>query len=60
MTDIDECLAWTFKCNDSMECKNIHGSYKCVCGEGLYWIDNKCQGKTYALKTANTSHTKLF
>ena len=46
MADIDECLEGTFNCDDSMECKNIHGSYKCVCGEGLYWIDNKCQGKT--------------
>ena len=60
MADIDECLEGTFKCDDSMECKNIHGFYKCVCGEGLYWIDNKCQGKTYTLKTANTTLTKLF
>ncbi|XP_020608629.1 uncharacterized protein LOC110047223 [Orbicella faveolata] len=27
-----------------MQCENKPGSYKCVCGEGLYWIDNKCQG----------------
>jgi len=27
-----------------MQCENKPGSYDCVCGEGLYWIDNKCQG----------------
>ena len=58
MADIDECLEGTFKCDVSMECKNIHGSYKCVCGEGLYWIDNRCQGKTK--RTVNTTHTKFF
>ncbi|KAJ7374270.1 hypothetical protein OS493_007352 [Desmophyllum pertusum] len=42
--DIDECREWTFKCQESMQCQNTRGSYKCVCGEGLYWIDNKCQG----------------
>ncbi|XP_067024678.1 uncharacterized protein [Acropora muricata] len=43
--DIDECLEFTFQCQDeSQKCKNTHGSYKCVCDEGLYWIDNKCQG----------------
>ena len=62
MADIDECLEGTFKCDVSMECKNIHGSYKCVCGEGLYWIDNKCQGKTkkkklLTLLTRNCSHS---
>lgn len=43
--DIDECLEFTFQCQDeSQKCKNTRGSYKCVCDEGLYWIDNKCQG----------------
>ncbi|RMX36464.1 hypothetical protein pdam_00010052, partial [Pocillopora damicornis] len=43
--DIDECLEWTFKCQDSSQrCKNTQGSYKCVCEEGLYWIDNACKG----------------
>jgi len=43
--DIDKCLLFTYKCEDeSMQCENKPGSYKCVCGEGLYWIDNKCQG----------------
>ena len=44
-SDIDECLEFTFKCkDDSQKCINTRGSYKCVCEEGLYWIDNKCQG----------------
>ena len=44
--DIDECLEFTFQCQDeSQKCKNTRGSYKCVCDEGLYWIDNKCKGK---------------
>ena len=30
---------------ESQKCRNTRGSYKCVCDEGLYWIDNKCQGK---------------
>ncbi|KAM7439520.1 hypothetical protein ABFA07_011180 [Porites harrisoni] len=43
--DIDECREFTFQCQDaSQTCSNLHGSYKCVCGEDLYWIDNKCQG----------------
>ncbi|XP_068712588.1 uncharacterized protein [Montipora foliosa] len=43
--DIDECLLFTYECQDeSMQCENKPGSYDCVCGEGLYWIDNKCQG----------------
>ncbi|CAH3044151.1 unnamed protein product [Pocillopora meandrina] len=43
--DIDECLEWTFKCQDSSQrCKNTQGSYKCVCEEGLYWIDSACKG----------------
>ena len=45
LKDIDECMEYTFQCQDaSQTCSNIHGSYKCVCGEDLYWIDNKCQG----------------
>lgn len=35
-----------------MQCQNTFGSYKCVCGEGLYWIDNKCQGKANVVKSA--------
>ena len=35
-----------------MQCQNTFGSYKCVCGEGLYWIDNKCQGETCTASTA--------
>ncbi|KAL9953601.1 hypothetical protein ACROYT_G041044 [Oculina patagonica] len=43
--DVDECVAFTFNCtDDSQICQNTHGSYKCVCGEGLYWINNTCQG----------------
>ncbi|XP_068759718.1 mucin-like protein [Montipora capricornis] len=43
--DINECLEFTFQCQDeSQKCENTYGSYKCVCEEGLYWIDNKCQG----------------
>ncbi|XP_068682562.1 uncharacterized protein [Montipora foliosa] len=43
--DIDECLDFTFQCQDeSQKCENTYGSYKCICEEGLYWIDNKCQG----------------
>ena len=38
-------MEFTFQCQDaSQKCENLYGSYKCVCGEGLYWIDNKCQG----------------
>ena len=45
LKDIDECMEFTFQCQDaSQTCSNLHGSYKCVCGEDLYWIDNKCQG----------------
>ena len=47
--DIDECLEGTFKCqDDSMQCRNTYGSYKCGCDEGLYLIDNRCQGKNSA------------
>ncbi|XP_068728477.1 mucin-like protein isoform X2 [Montipora capricornis] len=43
--DINECLEFTFQCQDeSQKCENTYGSYKCVCEEGLYWIENKCQG----------------
>ena len=45
--DVDECLAWTFDCeDDSQMCENTYGSYKCVCAEGLYWIDGQCKGET--------------
>ncbi|KAL9953581.1 hypothetical protein ACROYT_G041023 [Oculina patagonica] len=48
--DVDECVAFTFNCtDDSQICQNTHGSYKCVCGEGLYWINNTCQGKANAV-----------
>ena len=44
--DVDECLAWTFDCeDDSQMCENTYGSYKCVCAEGLYWIDGQCKGE---------------
>ena len=46
-SDVDECLAWTFDCeDDSQMCENTYGSYKCVCAEGLYWIDGQCKGET--------------
>ena len=45
-SDVDECLAWTFDCeDDSQMCENTYGSYKCVCAEGLYWIDGQCKGE---------------
>ena len=31
-----------------MQCRNTYGSYKCGCDEGLYLIDNRCQGKNSA------------
>ena len=44
--DVDECLAWTFDCeDDSQMCENTYGSYKCACAEGLYWIDGQCKGE---------------
>ena len=46
--DVDECLAWTFDCeDDSQMCENTYGSYKCVCAEGLYWIDGQCKGEIH-------------
>ena len=42
--DIDECMEFTFNCDPSQKCENTPGSYKCVCDEGLYWIDNMCKG----------------
>ena len=51
--DVSECLEFTFQCQDeSQKCENTYGSYKCVCEEGLYWIDNKCQGKKKSTPTA--------
>ena len=45
-SDVDECLTWTFDCeDDSQMCENTYGSYKCVCAEGLYWIDGQCKGE---------------
>lgn len=47
-SDVDECLAWTFDCeDDSQMCENTYGSYKCVCAEGLYWIDGQCKGEMH-------------
>lgn len=55
-TDIDECLLFTFECQDeSLQCENNRGTYKCVCGEGLYWIDNKCQGEADAVNKPKKS-----
>lgn len=46
--DVDECQEWTFNCtDDSQKCENTYGSYKCVCDEGLYWIDNMCKGAAF-------------
>ena len=45
-SDVDECLAWTFDCeDDSQMCENTYGSYKCVCAEGLFWIGGQCKGE---------------
>ena len=47
-------MEFTFQCQDaSQKCENLYGSYKCVCGEGLYWIDNKCQGLSISLVVGN-------
>ena len=59
LLDVDECMAWAFKCQDQFqECRNTYGSYKCVCEEGLYWIDNQCKGE--AGKEISTVHKCLI
>lgn len=56
-SDVDECLAWTFDCEDeSQMCENTYGSYKCVCAEGLYWIDGKCKGEISILLRCIVNH----
>ena len=34
-----------FNCTDEFHiCVNTRGSYQCVCGQNLYFIDGKCRG----------------
>ena len=44
--DINECVNDDlFNCTDEFHvCVNTRGSYKCVCGQNLYFIDGKCRG----------------
>ena len=44
--DINECVNDDiFNCTDEFHiCVNTRGSYKCECGQNLYFIDGKCRG----------------
>ena len=55
-----------FNCTDEFHiCVNTRGSYKCVCGQNLYFIDGKCRGNmpvkmatsTYVVKVRVTCAT---
>ena len=55
-----------FNCTDEFHiCVNTRGSYKCVCGQNLYFIDGKCRGNmpvkmmtsTYVVKARVTCAT---
>jgi hypothetical protein len=60
--DINECIEWIFNCSATLRCENTIGSYKCQCEQGLYWIENKCQGNQYFLHSVvhNDAIIKLF
>ena len=43
--DINECVDDTlFNCTDVQRCINDIGTYRCDCGENLFFIDGQCRG----------------
>ena len=50
--DVDECTEETHACHPSAECKNISGSYYCVCKQGMEINGIDCSGLCFQLKTA--------
>ena len=48
-SDVNECVDEDFyNCTDEFHmCVNTRGSYKCECGQDLYFIDGKCRGNKH-------------
>ena len=42
--DVNECTKETHACHPSAECKNINGSYYCVCKQGMEMNGIACSG----------------
>ena len=44
--DVNECTLGTHTCKkDSEMCRNIHGSYRCICRRGFLKKNGRCEGR---------------
>ena len=44
VSDIDECIDGTHRCDVNAECNNIQGSYNCSCKDGFHGNGTNCTG----------------